>query len=354
MSKIVKVSSGDYRLQVQSGGQIVFDTTGTISGGTIGTVTIYGNLDVIGTTTTISSTTTTVADNIFTINTGLLTAGIPSSLSYQGGWSIGRGTDPAADIFFNEQVTHYDASTSAEVNGTFYLKTGTALTGLQLRTITTDTSGDLAFDLQGGTKALAIVNSGGTIGVGGHALADDAANYAGTPGITLEAYHIPNVQWNYLNVYSTLTPLSVTPLGTAVVAGLQYPIHNATTPYASISATGSSGPTGQLQFSVNSLLQGYFSTSGLTVGNVRISGDTIQDISANNLTFGTGSSNIEVAGILNLDNQTTQTYTGGKSKIYSSSTIGPGRTGVYVTNSTVQTPDELISRSRAVLLSILL
>jgi len=40
--------------------------------------------------------------------------------------------------------------------------------------------------------------------------------------------------------------------------------------------------------------------------------------------------------------------------MYSSSVFGPGRTGVYFTNNTITTPDELISRNRAVLLSILL
>jgi len=65
---------------------------------------------------------------------------------------------------------------------------------------------------------------------------------------------------------------------------------------------------------------------------------------------------VEVSGVVQLDNQSwnSPAYIAGGTKIYSSSTIGPGRTGVYVTNNQVQTPDELISRSKAVLLSILL
>jgi hypothetical protein len=358
MSKIVKVSNGDYNIQVQPGGNIILDTTGTAVGrdasGQYGNIVIWGNLDVKGVTTTIESVNTVVNDNILTINTGVSGAGTPSSLSYQAGLAISRGTDPTADIFFNEQVTHYDASTAAEVSGTFFLKTGTSLSGLQLRTITTDTSGDLAFDLQGGTKALAIVNSGGTIGVSGHNLANDAVNYAGTPGTTLQPYHIPNVQWNYSYIYSTLTPNTVTPAGYALVASIQYPL-NSGTPYAEIVATGSSGSSGQLQFSVNSIEQGYFSTLGLTVGNVRTYGDTITDISSNNLTLSATSNVVEISAVAQLDNQTTAlSYVSGATKLYSSATIGPGNTGVYVTNSTVQTPDELISRKRAVLLSILL
>jgi len=41
MSRILKVSQSDYRLQVQSGGSIVLDT-----GTSTGTVIITGNLDV--------------------------------------------------------------------------------------------------------------------------------------------------------------------------------------------------------------------------------------------------------------------------------------------------------------------
>ena len=62
---------------------------------------------------------------------------------------------------------------------------------------------------------------------------------------------------------------------------------------------------------------------------------------------------VEVNAVLQLDDQTAPTYSASMTKLYSS-TPGPGRTGVYITNSTVQTPDELISRNRAVLLSILL
>ena len=125
--------------------------------------------------------------------------------------------------------------------------------------------------------------------------------------------------------------------------------------------------TYNIQFSVNAGIVGYFSTAtgttsgpisasgsgSLTVNNVRIYGDTITDIS-NNLVLTSATGNVEISAVLDLDNQSTPTYTSGKTKIYSSATIGPGRTGVYVTNSTVQTPDELISRNRAVLLSILL
>ena len=57
--KLVQVRDGDYKLQVQNGGQIVLDT-----GNGFGQVYITGDLYVNGLTTTINSTTLTVDDNI--------------------------------------------------------------------------------------------------------------------------------------------------------------------------------------------------------------------------------------------------------------------------------------------------
>ena len=56
--------------------------------------------------------------------------------------------------------------------------------------------------------------------------------------------------------------------------------------------------------------------------------------------------------MFNLDDQAlTPGSTSGKTKIYSQATSGPGKTGLYITN--VNTSDELVSKNRAVLLSIL-
>jgi hypothetical protein len=146
--------------------------------------------------------------------------------------------------------------------------------------------------------------------------------------------------------------------------------------YATVTTVGTTAANGQVQFNVNlpSITNpiGYFaavtgttssgtttSASGsLTVGSVRIYGDTINDISSNNLTLTANSGTVEVNAYTRFDNQSALTYNSGtmssSTQLYSSATVGPGRTGLYIVNSTVQTPDELISRKRAVLLSILL
>jgi len=465
MSKIVKVANGDYSLQVRPGGNIIFDTTGTAIGryasGNYGTVTIWGNLDVKGASTIIETTTSVLNDNIIEINsggTGSVIAGSGTS-----GLQIDRGNTSAGQLLFNENVSHYDAVLNNEVTGTFLLDTvtvnpstrattGQVLNALQVRTLVADSTGDLAFDLQGGTKALAIVNSGATYNGTTNTLLTSANNYA---GLGLSAWHIPNVQ--YLNNYvassysgagagqalvstiqypSTPTISGVIIAGTAgqftcntstLFVGMQVTVSGAgsgtgsitgysnptiyqisatntfntftlrTYPgnlaivttagsttgltftnytYAQVTVTGTSQATGSIQFlttpNTNPNPMGYFATvtgttasgittsanGSLTVGSVRIYGDTINDIGSNNLTLTANSGTVEINAYTRFDNQSALTYNSGtmasSTQVYSSSQVGPGRTGLYIVNSTVQTPDELISRKRAVLLSILL
>ena len=381
MSKIVKVSNGDYSLQVQAGGNIILDTTGTAIGRGLnyGKVTVYGNLDVKGTTTYIETTNSEISDNILQLNYG--DNGSSGITLTQAGIEIERGantgTYPAVQVVFNETVSHYDSTSvlsNPNINGSFVLKTNTnVLNAVQLRTISTDTTGDLSFDLQGGSAKIAIVNYGGKVGVSGYTLTAGANNYANS---TLQPWHVPNVQFVYNYVVSSYSPGG--PPGMALVNQVVWPLTNTggitQGGAANILATGTLTPsalpaTYNIQFSVNSGILGYFSTAtgttsgpilangsgSLTVNNVRLYNNSITNINNSyNLTLTSGSGEVEVNAVLDLDNQSTPTYTAGKTKLYSSATIGPGRTGVYVTNSTVQTPDELISRSRAVLLSILL
>ena len=381
MSKIVKVSNGDYSLQVQAGGNIVLDTTGTAIGrGTgFGTVTVYGNLDVKGATTYIETTNSEIKDNILQLNYG--DTGSSGITLTQSGIEIERGantgTYPAVQLVFNETVSHYDSTSvlsNPNISGSFVLKTSSnILNALQLRTISTDTTGDLSFDLQGGGARLSIVNAGGIVGVSGYTLTAGANNYANS---SLQPWHIPNVQ--YVNNYVASSYVSGGPPGMALVNTVVWPLTTTGSvtegAAANILATGTLTPsalpsTYNIQFSVNAGILGYFSTAtgttagpiaatgsgSLTVNNVRLYNNSITNINNSyNLTLTSGSGEVEVNAVLDLDNQSAPTYTAGKTKLYSSSTIGPGRTGVYVTNSTVQTPDELISRSRAVLLSILL
>jgi hypothetical protein len=320
MSRVLKVSQSNYRLQTQSGGTITLDT-----GTATGTVVITGNLDVKGTTTTVESTNSTIADNIIQLNYGQTGNGISSALNYQAGIEVERGNYSAAQIIFNEQITHYSSLTSSNASGTFVAKTADGtLNGLQTGSIGNDGTTDFVIDMQNGSHAVLIANS------------PNYQNY-----VTLD---------NHLINKKYLTNYVLAANGNAVVDKIYYYTGGyipGTSP--AVVQTVSTG----MQVLISQTVKASITSSGFTLNNININSDTITNTSVNNLTLSATSNNVEVNAILNLDDQgSTPTSTGGKTKIYSSATAGPGRTGLYITN--VNTSDELISRSRAVLLSILL
>jgi len=350
MSRILKVN-GDYRLQVQSGGYIILDAQST------GTVTVLGNLDVKGTTTYIENTNTEIKDNIIQLNYGQTGNGISSANSYVSGIEVERGNYSAAQILFNEQVNHYDSLAGAEITGTWTLKTAGGTTeGLQLRTVVSDGLSDLAFDMLGSSHLLSIVNAGGTIGVAGHTITTSASNYGSS---NLQPWHIPNVQ--YLQNYVLSTYVNGGLQGVALTDKVMYPPTAGTT----ISNANSSieANTGSIVFQISQYTYATVDSNGVTAGYVRIGGgnlissqaNTITNTSSNNLIITANNGYIEINAVTQLDNVgTSVTYNNTGTQIYSSSTVGPAKTGIYFTNASNHTPDELVSRNRAVLLSILL
>jgi hypothetical protein len=322
MSKILKVSQSNYRLQTQSGGTITLDT-----GTATGTVIVTGNLNVKGVTTTVESTNTTVVDNILQLNFGQTGNGISSALSYQAGIEIVRGAYSNAQLLFNEQLTYYSSLTSTNTSGTFVLKTAdAALKGLRVATIGNDGTTDFVIDMQSGTRAILVGNS---------------PNYD---------THVSND--NHLVTRKWTTSYVAATGGMAIVDKLYFA--SGATYTSSTSPTLIQAYASNIQFSINQILKATISTTGLLVNNVNINSDTISN-TTNNLVLTATNNNVEVSAVLNINDQiTTPTSTAGKTKVYSSATIGPGRSGVYFTNNTITTADELISRNRAVLLSILL
>lgn len=332
MSRIVKISNGDYRLQVQTGGNIILDTQSTS-----GTVTVLGNLDVKGNVSYIESTNTEIKDNIIQLNYGQTGNGISSANNYSSGIEVIRGNYSAAQFIFNEQLTHYDSTSGTTISGTWSARTANGtLNAIQLRTLVTDGTGNLTFDLQNSAVTLRIANS--------------ASYYSHVS----DANDIPNLDYLQRYVYSTYTGSGQ---GVAVVTSVQTPI---TGTVAAANTSVQSGTTNVIVQVAQTTISTFDST-GLTTGYVRIGGgtgaqlNTITDTSSNNLIITANNGHVEVNAFLNLDNQSsTPPYVNTATRLYSTSTAGPGKTGVYITNNSNQTPDELISRNRAVLLSILL
>jgi len=320
MSRILKVSNGDYKLQVQSGGNIILDTQSTT-----GTVTVIGNLDVQGTTSYIESVDTQIKDNILQLNYGQTGAGISSTKSYQAGIEILRGNRSSAQFLFNEQVPYFNPVNSSQVNGAFVLKTiDGQLSGLQLRTIATDGTTDFAFDMQNSNYALLIANS---------------TSYE--TKVTKDN-HILNRKYLYNYVAASN--------GIATVDRLYTP-QNAVfgSEYSKVQAFSSSI---NMYVGGNTIVT--VSAAGMNISDLNFFGDTITNNSiSQNLVFAAANNNVEVNAILNLDDQSsTPSQQAGRTKLYSKATAGPGNTGLYISNVTTQ--DELVSKNRAVLLSILL
>ena len=337
MSRIVKVSNGDYRLQVQTGGNIILDTQATT-----GKVLVIGDLDVQGALTYVESTNTQVTDNIIQLNYGQTGNGISAGNNYTSGIEIERGNYNAAQFVFNEQLTHYDATSSSNVSGTWSARTANGtLNAIQLRTIVTDGVGNLSFDLLNSNITLRVANS---------------SNYYLNVS---DNNDIPNLQ--YLKAY-VASSYSGSGQGQAIVDRVMYPVANTTT-IANANSSIEANAT-NIVFQINQVSYATVSSNGITAGYVQIGGgssgvpqwNTITNTSSNNLIITANNGYVELKAVTQLDNVSTSvTYNSTGTQIYSSATVGPGKTGIYFANASgSQTPDELISRNRAVLLSILL
>jgi hypothetical protein len=233
------------------------------------------------------------------------------------------------------------AVTGADLAGSFQLKTVDGkLSSLAVETITNaGGTTDIVFDMRNTTKVLTVANSA------------SYANYVIRDG------DIPN--YKFLQNYVVSTYTNGVP-GNSIVANIQYPATvGATLATASTSIqAGGSSIIFQAQVSSSPTTIGTMTNAGFFLGNVRIGGNatqnTISGTGGNNLVLTAASSAaVEISGYLTLDNQSVvPTYVTSGAELYATSTIGPGKTGIYFVNS-ANYNDELIAKNRALLLSIL-
>ncbi len=324
MSRVVKVNQGDYIIQTKLDGNIILDI------GPAGVVTVTGNLTVLGNQTSVGTTNLDVSDNIILLNSGETGAGVTIGTS---GIEIDRGSLNNAQILWNESIVHYDPVADGNVSGTFTARLkGGSLTGLQVSTLVSGPT-NLMFDMGSSTNVLRIVNS---------------TNYESR---VLNTNDIPNRKF--------ITDYVQANGGYAVVDNIRWPLTGTATTKVTVDSNS-------IDFVVNSTLKAIITTAGLNVNNVLVSGDQITNTSGSaNLVLTATNNNVEVKSIVNLDQIETlsgaydTTVVPGTTKIYSSGTEGPGRSGIYFVNNSVYgnatyNNDELVSKNRAVLLSILL
>lgn len=345
MSRILKVSSGDYRLKVQSGGKIYIDT-GTQTGETI----ITGNLTVLGTTTTIESTNASIKDNVIVLNDGqtgdsgisLITSGLRIDRGQRYLEQLHGVGSPQVDFYdaellFDETVSHYDPQLDAQVNGTFVFKTDDEIySGIKIASIAGPDGYDFSFDLQNSSNLLRVINQ--------DTYADDTGYVAGSnPGVLTTKAWVEGY----------------------ITSGVEIPgIADVELIYKKVSGTYKSyvraNSDSTITFAINGTTGGYvraiISVDGLDVDNVNILSNTVSNTSlSNNLIFTASNNHIEVNGLFQLDDTgLSPSAISGATKIYtvdSDTTPAPGKTGIYFTN--LGNSDELVAKNRALLFSIL-
>lgn len=420
MSRIVKISNGDYKVVVGSAttsANIVLDTVGqSLTPASYGTVTINGNLDVIGTRTYVQSVDSYVKDVIFELNynPGDSNSGISAVNNYRSGIQINRGVLSAAQFIFDESVTHYDPNLGTSAPGSFVARTADGeLTSIQLAAVGTQAGFDINFDLNNSGNVLNIARSIQTVGsVPYYARVTQdnhipnrkfVTNYVAAgifqPGVadvnqlyvadtlirafdssvsatvtaTLTSANISGATPGILT-FSQSTGGAVQPgmllsgggvtAGTYIVSGsgLSWTLNQAATgnpttgtytePFSPADPTPVA-ETSQLIFQVDGTIQAQLNNNGFYINNIKIKTNTIKNYDlSNDLILGANNGNVQVAATLTLQNQTLPTYTTGGTKLYSNVTPGPGKSGIFFVNST-NYADELVAKNRALLLSMI-
>ena len=356
--KVVNVSNGDYKLIVQSGGEITFNT-----GSQTGLVRITGDLLVEGNTTTVQSETMTVRDNIIVVNAGETGNGVSLTTS---GITVDRGNFSDASLLFDESVSHRNAAGSA-TNGTFtFVNDANALVGIQ--TCSINTRGDNLY----------LINAPGS----GYVTVTGTTNYE-TNMLSYTAYWptYPTGSPTYsgpITIVEDDTIPNMKAVADYLTSGLYFfddwRIIEANT---SVSVYDSAGgntyrPTGytppvtsNISFTVDGTRRGQFTALGLNVDNVNIFTNTITTLdpldpdhvttSSDNLILTADTSTVQIDAVLQLDDTgLSPTAIAGSTKIYtvdSNTTPAPGKTGIYFTNQ--GNSDELVAKNRALLFSVL-
>jgi len=210
------------------------------------------------------------------------------------------------------------------VGGTFVLKTNDGKkAGLQVATIVNDGSSNLVFDMQSSSGVLSVANS--------------------------TNYYLRVVNDNDIPNWKTVTNYVAASNGVATVDRMYFP------PGASFGLEDSKVQAFQtnIQFFVGQQIRATISPVGVSVNNINLFTDTITNTSSNSLVLTAINNNVKIDAVLNLSDQSIDPpVISGLTKLYSTPTVGPGKSGLFFKN--VNTSDELVSRSRAVLLSILL
>ena len=339
MSKVLRVTDGDYRIVVDNGasGTIYLDTTSGAASPR-GTVVITGDLEVKGTQTTVESTNTTIADNILTLNDGESGAGIRASFGYKAGIEIDRGSLPTARLVFDEQSPYVAGGSSGtgsfrfeDINGDF----------LPLNVNSLNAEGPLYV-----TTPNSAINVAGTVDYEKNVFTYTGA--AVSNAVPINNDFIPNAK----GVVDYITY--------ALANNFQPGIQDANT---SVTATDfdTSSNESVVVITVDGLVAANFYSNRIDLGDIKIQNNEISTTNSNEPLLlaapGTGSvivkDSFEITEYLYEDDGVAPASTVPDSGIkLFSTTEGTGDTGLYFVNKS-NTTGEMISKNRALLYGML-
>jgi hypothetical protein len=324
MSKFLKIPNGDYKIEVQQGGVITLDT-----GLEQGTVVVTGDLEVRGNTTTVQSEDLVVRDNIIVVNDGETGPGITLDIA---GIQVDRGSEPDAFFLFDEGIQWADPATSTTKNGAFVIRNGSGtLVGLRTNSIST------------GGSDLFLINSGnGVVSVTG------TNNYENQ---VQDDDDIPNKKYVDDSIDTAFSTVLLPQIGEGTISPTRVAVRD-----IEESAVAES----QINFDIDSINIGNFYSDRFELGDLRIIGTTIETLTSNeDLTLsapGTGEividDTLRINSVPSVDDATlfpAVPADGVKIYIANEST---GNTGIYFVNQN-QTRDEVISRNRALIFSMI-
>tara|TARA_B100000424_G_scaffold269701_2_gene267199 strand:- start:210 stop:1238 length:1029 start_codon:yes stop_codon:yes gene_type:complete len=342
MSKVLKIEKGSYTVKVESGNEIILDTSrnNDVNNRPSGKVVVRGNLEVEGNTTTVESTQVTINDNILTLNHladfESAVAGIPSTLNGQGGLNIERGTNSTAQFLFDENITWSVGSTSG--TGTFRFKTAA---GQELPLYTPGIKGGGTIYLDPGTGTISVTN---TTDYEKKVFTYTGSNIVDSGGgVVIDSDNIPNAQ--------------------AVVDYVQYYV-TTSSPTSSISNFNTSLTTSDFQGSgqpsqITGTIDG---NSRFVIYDDRTEFNTAVKISSNEISSvatnadlklsANGTGDVLVNDILRIAESSDPATPTASVRLYSKSPAA-GATGLYYINKNGNN-DELISKRRAILYSLIL
>jgi len=337
--------TGDLKLATAREGTITLDT-----GVNTGTVVITGSLNVLGNQTSFAATNTNIQDNILLLNAGETN----SYVTYgSAGLAIDRGsrdsTTSSARILFKEDTwvwTKNNGTTSSNA-GSWSITVGNGVSqkgsALRLSSLMLDYSG--VVDSSTTTNRMILLGNSGQ---------PEMLSVIGQQNYASRVTHpndIPNKE------YVDNRPFS----GTATSSLTSLELRQGNT-YVTVSDDSVSGLPSKVTTYIDGVSQFLVQGSGITMQGIAIVNRTLRTTTANTdltlQTFGTGTTVVN-NGISIGVSSTAPFRSQGSVKIYSTSTLGAGSTGLLFvaddnrTSPSTEVRGELISARKALVFSII-